>query len=293
MRPLRAGIRILRRGAQICAPFVGWRRRPHLRRDNPLWLSFAGLSFRRRRCESFPETGGSRIAGPPLRRRIALAFRNGQPQGAAPTAPSPIDNHPVGVVRERSAINAERRGTHICVPYKGEGGHRGPPLRPPSPIDNHPAGVVRERPAAADQTDNRRVVGPRRQNGRFANRPYGNINPAFRDYPSRISPVGGAFLRPVCRLAATPASPVGTTPCGCPSPGFGAADANPSCNRAVRELWGGPEEGPPLRNHEPAHGLAGNIRWPPRAPVLDSGLRRNDGFCGGARRRGNPRRPRP
>ncbi len=42
-----------------------------------------------------------------------------------------------------------------------------------------------------------------------------------------------------------------------------------SKKRAVHE--------PPLRNHEPAHGLTGNIRWPPRAPVLDSGLRRNDG----------------
>ena len=47
--------------------------------------------------------------------------------------------------------------------------------------------------------------------------------------------------------------------------------------------------GGPLRNHEPAHGLTGNARSPPRAPVPDSGLRRNDGFCGGARRRGNPR----
>ena len=35
-------------------------------------------------------------------------------------------------------------------------------------------------------------------------------------------------------------------------------------------------------NHETAHGLTGNARSPPRAPVPDSGLRRNDGFCGGA-----------
>ncbi len=147
MRPLRAGIGFCVGGAfirPVCGSAVNGDDAG--RRDNPLWLSFAG--FRRLRCESLPETGGSRTA-PTKANRVCPPQRAAQ--GAAPTAPSPIDNHPVGVVRERPAAHStpKRRGTHICVPYGrdwvlrrgrihpprlrigGERGRRGPQGQPP------------------------------------------------------------------------------------------------------------------------------------------------------------------
>ena len=84
-------------------------------------------------------------------------------------------------------------------------------------------------------------------------------NPLWLSSPPHPHPAAARTSRRGRSGTPRPRRPNGQSP-GCrPTPS----------KRAVHE--------PPLRNHETAHGLTGNIRLPPRAPVPDSGLRRNDG----------------